>query len=84
MKYSLPPFNEKPKRGFFEQKIFDFSEELFKSPILGISVLLIINLLYLYTYVKSRSLISLLFYLFLAYIILSMIVAKVLGLKRNK
>ena len=84
MKFSLPPFNEKPKRGFFEQKIFDFSEELFKSPILGISVLLIINLLYLYTYVKSRSLISLLFYLFFAYIILSMIVAKVLGLKRNK
>ena len=84
MKISLPPFNEKPKLGFCEQKIFDFSQELFENPIIGISVSLIINLLYLYTYVKSRSLISLLFYLFLAYIILSMIVAKVLGLKRNK
>ena len=52
MKYSLPPFNEKPKRCTLEQKIFDFSEELFKTPILGIALLLTINLVYLYTYIK--------------------------------
>ena len=84
MKYSLPPFNEKPNRGFFEQKIFDFSEELFKTPILGIALLLSLNLLYLYTYFKSRSVISILFYLFLAYLIFSILITHLLGLKRNK
>ena len=84
MKYSLPPFNEKPERGFFEQKIIDFSSELFKIPIIGISLLLIINLLYLYAYFKSRSIISILLYLFLAYLIISLILSKVLNLKRNK
>ena len=38
MKYSVPPFNEKPKRGFLEQKIFEFSEELFRTPILDITL----------------------------------------------
>ena len=84
MKYSVPPFNEKPKRGFFEQKIFDFSEKLFRTPILGIILLLTLNLLYLYLYFKSRSLISILFYLFLAYLILSILTVNLLGLKRNK
>ena len=84
MKYSLPPFNEKPKRGFFEQKIFDFSEELFKTPILGIALLLSLNLVYLYLCVNSRSIISILFYLFLAYLIFSIVLVKILGLKRNK
>ena len=84
MKYSLPPFNEKPNRGFFEQKIFYFSEELFKTPILGIALLLALNLVYLYLYIKSRSIISILFYLFLAYLVFSILLVKILGLKRNK
>lgn len=84
MKYSLPPFNEKPERGFFEQKLIDFSSELFKNPIVGISMLLILNLLYLYAYFKSKSIISILIYLFLAYLIISLILAKVLNLNRNK
>ena len=84
MKYSVPPFNEKPKRGFLEQKIFEFSEELFRTPILGITLLLTLNLLYLYSYFRSRSVISILFYLFLAYLIFSILITNLLGLKRNK
>ncbi len=84
MKYSLPPFNEKPKRSYIEQKIFEFSYELFKSPIIGISILLVLNLIYIYTYIKSRSIISVLLYLYLAYLVISLVISKVLRLKRNK
>ena len=84
MKNSIPPFNERTKKGYIEQKIFDFSEELFRTPILGIALLLSLNLLYLYTYFKSRSVISILFYLFLAYLIFSILITHLLGLKRNK
>ena len=84
MKYSLPPFNEKPKRCTLEQKIFDFSEELFKTPILGIALLLTINLVYLYTYIKSKSAISIILYLFLAYLVLSLSLALIFNIKRNK
>ena len=84
MKYSLPPFNEKPKRGVIEQKIYNFSEDLFKTPILGIALLLAINLFYLYTYIKSQSVISLLLYLFLAYLIVSLSLAQLFNINRNK
>ena len=84
MKYSYTSFTEKTKRGFFEQKIFDFSDEIFRTPILGIILLLTLNLLYLYIYFKSRSLISVLFFLFLAYLIFSILIVNLLGLKRNK
>ena len=84
MKYSLPPFNEKPIRNALEQKIFNFSEEMFQSPILGIALLLTLNLVYLYTYIKSQSVISLLLYLFLTYLVVSLILAQLLNIKRNK
>lgn len=84
MKYSVPPFNEKPKRGVFEQKIFDFSEELFSTPILGLLLLLSLNILYLYIYFKSRGIISLLLYFFFCYLIISILIVKLLGLNRNK
>ena len=84
MKYSLPPFNEKPIRSALEQKIFNFSEEMFQSPILGIALLLTLNLVYLYTYIKSQSVISLLLYLFLAYLVVSLVLAQLLNVKRNK
>ena len=84
MKYLVPPFNEKPKRGFLEQKVFDFSEELFRTPIVGIALLFALNLVYLYSYFKSRSVISILFFFFFAYLIFSILITNLLGLKRNK
>ena len=84
MKYSLPPFNEKPKRSYIEQKIYDFSFGLFKNPIIGIALLLTLNLLYIYSCIKSRSIFSILLYLYLVYLIISIVLSKVLGFQRNK
>ena len=84
MKYSLPPFNEKPKKGFIEQQILNFSKEMFNYPIIGISFLLALNLLYIYSCLKSISIFSLLLYIFLYYLLISIILTKVLGLQRNK
>ena len=84
MKYSLHPFNEKEKREFFEQKILDFSTELFRNPKLGLSLAVALNLLYLYAYFKSRSVFSIILYLFLAYLVLSIVLSYLFGLNRDK
>ena len=84
MKYNLPPFNEKVPRGFFEQIILDFSSDLFKNPILGLALGIIINILYIYSYFKSKSCFSIIIYLFLAYLIYSIFLAQLAKFKRNK
>lgn len=84
MKYSLHPFNEIEKREFFEQKILDFSTDLFRNPKLGLSLAISLNLLYIYAYFKSKSVLSIILYLFLAYLILSIVLSKLFGLNREK
>ena len=84
MKYNLPPFNEKVPLGYFEQSILDFSSDLFKNPILGLTLGIIINILYIYSYFKSKSCFSIIIYLFLAYLIYSIFLAQLAKFKRNK
>ena len=54
MKYSLPPFNEKEEREFFEEKILDFSKELFRNPKLGLSFVLFL-IYYLYMHILNQK-----------------------------
>ena len=84
MKYNLPPFNEKEKRIIIEAKIFDFSSELFRNPKLGLFLVILLNILYIYIYFKTKSIISILLYFFLIYLLSSMIIANLFGIKRNK
>ena len=84
MKYNLPPFNEKVHRGYFEQSLIDFSSGLFQNPILGLALGIAINILYIYSYYKSKSCLSIIIYLFLAFIVISIIVSKLFKIKRNK
>ena len=84
MKYNLPPFNEKEKHGFFEQSILDFSTELFRNPVLGLSLGILLNILYFYSYCKSKSCISIIIYLFLVYLLISIILSKLANLRGNK
>ena len=84
MKYNLPPFNEKVPRGFFEQIILDFSSDVFKNPILGLTLGIILNILYIYSYFKSKSCFSIIIYLFLAYLIYSIILSQLAKFKRTK
>ena len=84
MKYSLPPFNEKEQREFFEQKILDFSMSLFKNKIIGIIISTILNVLYLYICFQKRSTTAIIFYLFLVYSAIIMIMTKIFNLKENR
>ena len=84
MKYNLPPFNEKIPSGYFEQSILDFSSDLFQSPLLGFALGIAVNILYIYSYYKSKSCFSILIYLFIAYLLYSIIVSKLFKIKRNK
>ena len=84
MKYNLPPFNEKVPRGYFEQSILDFSSDLFQSPLLGFALGIAVNILYIYSYYKSKSCFSIIIYLFIAYLLYSIIFYKLFQIKRNK
>ena len=84
MKYNLPSFNEKEERIFIEQKILCFSTELFRNPRLGLFLIVFINVLYLYAYFKSKSVISIILYLFLLYIVFSIVSSKLLNLQKNE
>ncbi len=84
MKYNLPPFNEKVPRGYFEQSILDFSSDLFQSPLLGFALGIAVNILYIYSFYKSKSCFSIIIYLFIAYLLYSIIVSKLFKIKRNK
>ena len=79
MKYNLPPFNEKVPRGYFEQSILDFSEDLFKNPYIGFALGIMVNILYIYSYYKSKSCLSI-----ITYLIISIIFSQITKLKRNK
>ena len=84
MKYSLPPFNEKEQREFFEQKIKDFSMSLFTIKIIGIIISALTNILFLYLCIKGRSTLTIIFYLILVYSTVIIVMTKIANLKENK
>jgi len=84
MNYNLPPFNEKEKHGFFEQNILDFSEEIFKNKFFGIALGIILNLIFLYSFFKSKNCLSIVIHIFLVYMVFEIILFKLTKLKRNK
>jgi len=83
MKFDLPPFNEKVPHNFFEQTILDFSSDLFKNPYLGYTLAFLLNILYIYTYCKSKSCISIIIYLFLTYLLSSIILSQLAQFTRK-
>ena len=80
----LPPFNEKEKRNFIEEKILNFSSNLFRNKIFGIVLSVILNLLYFYSYFSKKSSLSIICSLFLMYLILKIIFVKVFNIQDNK
>ena len=84
MKYNFPPFNEKEKHGFFEQKILDFSKGLFKNKVFGIALALILNIVFFGLYFKSKSCFSIIISIFLVYLIFSIILFQLLNPQINK
>ena len=84
MEYNLPPFNEIVKRGFFEQTLLDFSKNLFQNPKFGLSLGVILNYIFIYSFCKSKSCFSIIIYIFLVYLIFTIILFHLSNIKRNK
>ena len=84
MKYNLPPFNEVVKRGFFEQLILDFSSEIFKNPLFGIALGIILNIIFLFSCFTYKSCLSIIAYIFLVYLIFAIILFQISNFTRKK
>ena len=84
MNYDIPPFNEEEKREYFEQKILDFSKKLFYSPKLAFLLVLAFDILYIYLMIKSRSFISIMLYIFLVYLLISIFLVNILKPQKNE
>ena len=84
MKYDLPPFNEKEKHGFIEQTLLDTSSELYRNQSLFFTLAIFINILFIYSWFTSKSVISILIFLFIIYLLSSIIISKFANFKRNK
>lgn len=72
------------KRIILEEKIIEFSKDLFKNPILAISFTIAINLFYLYIIIKKINLISMISYIFLFYLISIIFFTKFLGIDNKE
>ena len=83
MKYNLPPFNEVVKRGFFEQNILNFSTEIFRNPLCGIALSIILNIVFIFSCFKFKSCLSIIIYILLVYLLFAIILFQFLNLKRN-
>ena len=80
----LPPFNEREKRSFIEEKILDFSSNLFRNKIFGVGISLVLNIVCFYSYFKKKSSFSILCSLFLLYLILKIILFNVFKIQDAK
>ena len=76
MKYDRQIFDENDEREFFEQKIFNFSKNLFYYPKVGFVVVLAFDILYIYLMLNSRSVFSIIFYFFLVYLLISILLVQ--------
>ena len=83
MKYNMPPFNEEEKREYFEEKILNFSKNIFLSPKLGLLLVFSFDILYIYLMLKSRSVFSIIFYIFLVYLLLSILFAHNFNIQKS-
>ena len=79
MKVDIPPIAKSQRSGFIDEKILEFSKELFEIPLYGFGIATILNIFYLYYWYKRASLFSLIYFIFLFYIISKAIQAKILG-----
>ena len=73
------------EKGFFmdEQKFANFSKNLFKVPVFGYLSGIILNLVYLYSWRKGKSIISILFTLFIDYLIILILLKNVFKISQE-
>ena len=79
MKYDIPPVARSQRSGILDEKILQLSNELFEIPLFGYGISGIINILFIYLWYKKVTFFSLIFFLFLYYLIIRIIQIKILG-----
>ncbi len=78
--YRVPEYPDKEKGLFMdEQEFAKFSKTLFKKPILGYICGIFLNIVYLYSWMKNKSILSIIMILFVGYLIIQMILRKILN-----
>ena len=84
MKYSLPPFNQREKRMFLEERILDISSVLFYIPIMGLIISVVSNILLLLSYETLEDFFSPMIYLLTYLYILNLIIDQIISFHKNE
>ena len=84
MKYSLPPFNQREKRMFLEERILDISSILFYIPIIGLIISAISNILLYISYESFKDIFSLIIYVLTCFYILNLIIDQLICFQKNE
>ena len=84
MKYSLPPFNEREKRIFLEERILDFSSILFRIPVIGLIISVILNILVYKFYDKLEGKFFIVLCSLTCFYILSLIIEQLTSFQKNE
>ena len=84
MKYSLPPFNQREKRMFLEERILDISSVLFYIPIMGLIISVVSNILLLLSYEALEDFFSTIIYLLTYLYILNLIIDQIISFHKNE
>ena len=83
--YKIPEYPNKEK-GFLidEEKFGQFSKDIFNSPIFAILCGIYINIIYILSWRKRMSILSVLIKLFIQYLIIEIIMKKIFKIDQNK
>ena len=84
MKNSLPPFNQRDKRMFLEERILDISSVLFYIPIMGLIISVVSNILLLLSYETLEDFFSPIIYLLTYLYILNLIIDQIISFHKNE
>ena len=80
--YRVPEYPNKEKGFLFdEEKFGKFSKALFKVPIFGYICGIFLNIVYLYSWIKKKNIISILIILFIDYLIIQIILINIFKIK---
>ena len=84
MRENVPPIAESKRANCLDEKILEFSSDLFKIPQFGYAISLVLNLLYIYLWYKKTTIFSLIIRVFLFYLILKLIQKQIFEVKINQ
>ena len=84
MRENVPPIAESKRANCLDEKILEFSSDLFKIPQFGYAISLILNLLYFYLWCKKTTIFSLIIRIFLFYLVIKLIQIRFFGYKINQ